>query len=138
MKRSIADWGKVLLLLLDEAVVLLVLVLALRFFGIYVPLPVTIILVLVAGSFVFIIHKYVIDSFHRRQVTGREGMIGLEGRVVEPLTPVGAIVVHGENWRAQAVDGNIQVDENVVIVELDGLTLKVKRKEQQLMRETRF
>jgi membrane-bound ClpP family serine protease len=138
MKRSIADWGKVLLLLLDEAVVLLVLVLALRFFGIYVPLPVTIIMVLVVGSFVFIIHKSVIDSFHRRQVTGREGMIGLEGRVVEPLTPVGAIVVHGENWRAQAVDGNIQVDENVVIVELDGLTLKVKRKEQQLRRETRF
>ena len=49
-------------------------------------------------------------------------MIGLEGIVVEPLTPVGAIAVQGENWRARSVD------DNVVIVELDGLTLKVKRK----------
>jgi len=128
MKRSIADWGKVLLLLLDEAVVLLVIILALRFFGIRVPLPITILMVLVVGTLVFIIQRAVIGSFHRRQVTGREGMIGLEGIVVEPLTPVGAIAVQGENWRARSVDDNIQVDENVVIVELDGLTLKVKRK----------
>ncbi len=128
MKRSITDWGKVLLLLLDEAAVLLVIILALRLFGIRVPLPITILMVLVAGTIVFIIQRAVIGSFHRRQVTGREGMIGLEGIVVEPLTPIGAIAVHGENWRARSIDDNIQVDENVVIVELDGLTLKVKRK----------
>ena len=128
MKRSIADWGKVLLLLLDEAAVLLVIILALRFFGIRVPLPITILMVLVTGTLVFIIQRAVIGSFHRRQVTGREGMIGLEGIVVAPLTPVGAIAVQGENWRARSVDDNIQVDENVVIIELNGLTLKVKRK----------
>jgi len=46
---------------------------------------------------------------------------------VEPLTPVGAVMVKGEYWRAESVDDNIGADENVEIVRLEGLVLKVKR-----------
>ncbi|GAH50509.1 unnamed protein product, partial [marine sediment metagenome] len=70
---------------------------------------------IIVGITVFIIHIAVIPSFHRKQVTGREGMIGAQGRVVEPLTPVGAITFKGEYWRAESIDGNIGVDENVEI-----------------------
>lgn len=128
VRRTITDWGKVLVLLLDEAAVLVVVILALHFFGIRIPLPITITVVIILGIFVFIIHIAVISSFHRKQVTGREGMIGTQGRVVEPLIPVGAITVKGEYWRAKSVDDNIEVDENVEIVRLEGLTLEVKRK----------
>jgi len=55
-------------------------------------------------------------------------MIGLTGIVIEPLTPMGVIRVSGENWKARAVDENIAVDEEVEILELVGLTLKVGRK----------
>jgi len=128
MLRTITDWGKVLILMLDEAVVIVVILLVLHFLGIQIPLPIMIGAGIIIGIFVFIIHIAVIPSFHRKQVTGREGMIGAQGRVVEPLTPVGAIKFKGEYWKAESIDGNIGVDENVEIVRLDGLTLKVKKK----------
>ncbi len=127
MLRTITDWGKVLILLLDEAAVIVVILLILHFLGIQIPLPIMIGGGIIIGIFVFIIHIAVIPSFHRKQVTGREGMIGTQGIVVEPLTPVGAVMVKGEYWKAKSVDDNIGVDENVEIVRLEGLVLKVKR-----------
>ena len=76
----------------------------------------------------FIRHVAVIPSFHRKQVTGREGMIGEECKVVKPLTPVGLITIKGEYWSAKSADDSIEADENVEIVGLEGLTLMVKRK----------
>jgi len=128
MLRIITDWGKVLILLLDEAAVIVVILLILHFLGIQIPLPIIIGGGIIAGIFVFIIHIAVIPSFHKKQVTGREGMIGEQGRVVEPLTPVGAITVKGEYWSAKSVDDSIEADENVEIVGLEGLALRVKRK----------
>ena len=128
MLRTITDWGKVLILLLDEAAVIVVILLILHFLGIQIALPIMVGGGIIVGITVFIIHIAVIPSFHRKQVTGREGMIGAQGRVVEPLTPVGAIKFKGEYWRAESIDDNIGVDENVEVVRLDGLTLKVKKK----------
>ena len=127
-RRTIADWGKVLVLLLDEAAVLLLVIVALRFFDIAIPLPIMIVLALILGILIFIIHVAVISSFHKRTVTGSEGMVGTQGRVVELLKPVGAIFVEGERWKAISVDDTIAVDENVEIVGVEGLTLRVKRK----------
>lgn len=128
IKRTLTDWGKVLVLLLDEAAVVLLVIAVLYFFRIAVPLPVAIVLALVLGAFVFVIHVAVIPSFHRRIVTGSEGMLGVQGRVVKPLNLVGTIVIKGEHWKAKSVEGSIGIDENVEIVGLDGLTLNVKRK----------
>lgn len=130
IKRTITDWGKVLVLLLDEAAIVLLVIVVLQFFGIRIPLPVKIVMGLVLGTFVFIIHVAVIPSFHRRIVTGSEGMLGVQGRVVEALNPVGVIFVKGERWKAVSVDDNIETDENVEVVGLEGLTLKVKRKKE--------
>ncbi len=127
-RRTIADWGKVLVLLLDEAAVLLLVIVTLRFFGIGIPLPVMIVLALILGILVFIIHVAIISSFHKRTVTGSEGMVGAQGRVVELLNPVGAIFVEGERWRAISLDDTIDVAENVEIVGVEGLTLRVKRR----------
>jgi membrane-bound serine protease (ClpP class) len=82
---------------------------------------------LLVGTFIFIIHIAVIPSFHRKPVTGRESMIGVQCRVVKPCTPLGVVFVNGECWNAQSVDDNLDVDERVKIVGLEGLTLKVKR-----------
>ena len=127
IKRALGDWFKVLVLLLDEAGVAVLVILVLQFLEIRLPLPITIVIALLVGIFVFIIHLAVIPIFHRKPVTGREGMIGVLGRVVKPLTPMGVILVDGEHWKAKSVDDNIEVDENVEIVGLEGLTLEVKR-----------
>ena len=128
MLRTLKDWGKVLILMLDEAVVIVVILLILHFLGIQIALSIKI----GAGiifPFVFIRHVAVIPSFHKKVVTGREGMVGEQGKVVKPLTPVGVITIKGEYWSAKSVDDSIEADENVEIVGLEGLTLRVKRKD---------
>ena len=123
-KRTFGDWLKVLVLLLDEAAVLVLIFVVLHFLDVQIPLSIMIPLVLLIGVFVFIIHIKVIASFHWKQVTGREGMIGLQGEVVEPLTPTGTIIVKGERWKAKSVD-NVEIGENVEVVGIEGLTLRV-------------
>ncbi len=128
MKRTIRDWLKVLVLLLDEAVVVVIVMLVLRFLRVQIPLLTTIVIVLIIGALVLMVHIAVIPSFHRKQVTGREGMIGLQGTVIVPLTPVGAVMVNGERWKAKATDAdNIEVGEDVEIIRVEGLTLRVVR-----------
>jgi len=129
MLRTITDWGKILILMLDEAAVIVVILLILHFLGIQITLPIKIGAGIIFVIFVLIRHVAVIPSFHRKQVTGREGMIGEQGKVVEPLNPVGVITIKGEYWNAKSVNDSIEAGENVEIVGLEGLTLRVKRKE---------
>ncbi len=132
MKRTIKDWLIVLVLLLDEAAALVLVLLVLWFFKIEIPLWVAITGALLLGAFAFITHKVIIPSFHRKQVTGSEGMIGLEGEVIEPLTPFGVVRVGGEYWKAKSVEEDIAAGGNVEILRLNRLTLEVKRKDRQL------
>lgn len=129
-KGTLRDWLIVLVLLLDDAAALVLVLLVLWFFRVAIPLWAMVVIGVLLGTFVFILHRAVIPSLHRKKVTGSEGMLGLKGEVVEPLTPVGVIRVEGEYWKARSVDGNIAVGEDVEVVELKGLTLKVKRKSQ--------
>jgi len=130
MKRTIKDWLIVGVLLLDEAAALGLVLLVLWFFRISISLPIVIVIALLLGTFVFITHKVIIPSFHKKKVTGSEGMIGLEGEVIEPLNPVGVIHIGGEYWKAKSVGENIAVGEEVEILGLNRLTLEVKRKSQ--------
>jgi membrane-bound serine protease (ClpP class) len=76
---------------------------------------------------VYIIHKLVIPAYRRKTTTGREGLIGLEGIVVEPLRPAGLIKVKSEYWRAESLKGSIESGEKVEITGSRGMVLKVKR-----------
>lgn len=127
VKRTFKDWLKVLLLLLDEVAAVVIVLLILHYLGIEIPLYVKIVIGLIAGVIVVMVHIAVIPSFHRKQVTGREGMIGRQGIVVEPLAPSGTILVEGERWKAKSVNSNIDIGEDVEVVATDRLTLKVRR-----------
>ena len=128
MKRTIKDWLIVLVLLLDEAVAVGLVLLVLWALGIKIPLAVAIIIALFLGAVVFITHKAIIPSFHKKKTSGSEGMIGLEGEVIEPLTPVGVILTKGEYWKAKSVGENIAAGEEVEILSVNGLTLTVEPK----------
>ena len=129
MKRTIKDWLIVLASLLDDAAVVIIVLLVLWFLKIPISLPIIILLILLFVATVFIMHKLVIPALHRRKITGSEGMLGLEGRVIKSLAPRGTISVKGEYWTARSIGKNIPVGEQVEIVGMDGLTLQVKRKE---------
>ena len=132
MKRTIKDWLIVLVLLLDEVAALLLVLLVVWVFGMKIPLWATIVIALLLGTFAFVTHKVIIPSFHKKKVTGSEGMIGLAGEVIEPLAPVGVIIVGGEYWKAKSVGEDIAAGEEVEVLGLNRLTLEVKRKNRSL------
>ncbi len=132
MKRTIKDWLIILVLLLDEAAVVAVVFLVFWALGIKMPLPIIIVMGLLLGALVFITHKAVIPALRKKRITGSEGMIGLEATVIEPLAPVGVVRVGGEYWKAKSAGENVAVGEEVEILELKGLTLMVKLKNQSL------
>jgi len=120
----------VLVLLLDEVAALVLVLLVLWFLKIRISLPIAIAIALLLGIFAFITHKVIIPSFHKKKVTGSEGMVGLEGEVIEPLTPIGIIQVAGELWKARAADEDIDAGETVEILGVNRLIVRVKRKLQ--------
>ena len=127
VKRTFTDWIKVIVLLLDEVVVIALVIVVLNFLGVKIPLPVMIVGLLLVGVIVFFIHKAVIPSFHLKPASGSEALIGTHGRVIISLTPKGTVIINGERWKARAVEDHIEIDEEVEVVGLEGLTLKVRR-----------
>jgi membrane-bound ClpP family serine protease len=130
MKGVLKDWLKVLVLLLDDAAAVVLVLLVLWFFKVRIPLSVAIILGLLLGALVFIIHKKIIPSFHVKQVTGSEGMVGLAGEVIEPLTPNGTVRIKGEYWKAKSATGDIPAGDTVEVLGINNLILEVRRKKR--------
>jgi len=67
----------------------------------------------------------------RKPVSGKEGMIGEKGIAKTRISPTGTVMVHGELWKAVSLSGDIEEGEMIEVVEVDGLTLKVKKAEQR-------
>ncbi len=60
-------------------------------------------------------------------MVGLPAMVGSKGKVVSPLDPRGLIKIGGELWEATSVGKPIDVGEDVVVVEQNGLKLVVSR-----------
>ena len=133
MKKSARASLTILVVLLDEIILAAIILFVLWRLGIHLPLWVVIALVVALVAFFLILYKLIAPVLKREQVTGGEGMIGLEGRVVTPLTPKGVIKVRGELWKAYSTDASISADEEVIVVELEGLKLLVRRKDVEII-----
>jgi membrane-bound serine protease (ClpP class) len=70
----------------------------------------------------------VVRSQRRRVQLGHEGMIGQVGVARQRLAPDGTILVRGEYWTAES-DVVIDAGERVEVMAVDGLRLRVRRKE---------
>jgi len=65
-----------------------------------------------------------------RRMPPRMGKETIVGRVVvarSPLTPKGFVFMDGANWTAEAEGGDIEQGDRVVVTEIRGLRLKVRR-----------
>jgi len=66
-------------------------------------------------------------SIYTPSVSGAEGTLGLQAVLKTGCTPEGIVRVHGELWRARALEGTpIAAGETVVIREIEGLCLLVE------------
>jgi len=121
-------WVIVLVSLIDDVIILAVVILALWYFKVKLPLWAMIVIGLALGAFIFVRTWAIIPSLRRKKITGAEGMIGLVGEVVESVTPDLVIRVSGEYWQAECLDEDIETGEEVEVVGIERLKLEVRRK----------
>jgi membrane-bound serine protease (ClpP class) len=60
--------------------------------------------------------------------TGREGLIGQTAVVRSPLDPRGTVFIEGEIWNAWMEGGRADQGDEVTVLDVDGLRLKVVKK----------
>ncbi len=72
------------------------------------------------------------DGLRRRKpFIGREELTGKMGEAITNINPSGFIQVEGENWRARTLDDPIPKGAEIVVVQVNGMTLWVRRKSSQ-------
>lgn len=81
-------------------------------------------IVLVAGFFL-VVSGLAVKAFRSRPTTGAEGLVGAGGVVRERLDPEGIVSIHGESWRARAVEP-LERGTLVEVERIEGLVLYVK------------
>lgn len=83
---------------------------------------------LITALFFTLTFRLAYKALKRKPVTGSEGMVGLEGKATENITKNGGMVsLHGELWSAFSGE-DIEKGAGIVVVEVSGLKLKVKKK----------
>lgn len=70
---------------------------------------------------------FVTGALKRRPAEGMVSMVGTSGRAAGQLSPDGMVRIRGELWKATSIDGKIKSGEEVVVVDEEGLKLKVRR-----------
>lgn len=87
-------------------------------------------LILSATTITFLFVWFVIwfawRTKRRKITTGKEGLIGEEGKTISDLSPEGRIFIHGEYWKARSKTGEISKGKKVKVVEIKNLTLIVE------------
>lgn len=79
------------------------------------------------GGFLLYVTSIAIRTMRGKASTGQEGLVGERGRVIEPVTSHGKVMVQGEIWNACTKDGLIEKDSEIEVVSVrDGLVLEVK------------
>lgn len=85
--------------------------------------------VLGAIAVVFVLVVVLVIRAQRQPVnTGREGLIGQTAVVRSPLDPRGTVVVEGEIWNAWVESGRAEPGDEVRVLDVEGLRLKVVKK----------
>ena len=64
-------------------------------------------------------------------LVGIESTVGRSAVARSALDPTGFVFIDGEYWSAECEDGTVQPGERVVITEVHGLKMKVKRQEPE-------
>jgi len=83
---------------------------------------------LITALFFTLTFRLAYKALKRKPVTGSEGLVGLEGKAVEPITTEsGMVSLHGELWSAVS-DDDIEKGKGIVVIAVSGLKLKVKKK----------
>jgi len=104
---TLKAWLILLASLIDDAALVALIFLALWFFNEKITWVIILVLVAAVAGFFFLMHRAIVPGLRRRKITGAEGMLGVEGRVVKALAPRGIVKIKNEYWNARSVDSAI-------------------------------
>ena len=91
--------------------------------------PWLIVIAIIIAVFTVFVVIWVVQA-HRRQVSaGREELVGKTAVVVTAMGPKGVVFIQGERWTAISDSGRLEPEEEVIITKVDGLKLRVTKKE---------
>ena len=115
---------KALILLLDEILIGSVIIFVLWELGVPIPFWVYILAGLVCATVYWLLYR-ILSRQDKKSPAGYGSMIGLRGKSITSLNPQGLVRVQGEMWKAVSKCGVIVEGVDVVIEDLQDLTLIV-------------
>ena len=113
--------------LLEEAALVVIVLLGLPRLGIQIPLSGLIVLMVAWGAFSIFIYRMGSRALRKKPIIGLPNMVGSKGKVVSPLDPDGLVRIKSELWEAHSADQRIKVDEEIMVVGQEGLKLIVRK-----------
>lgn len=111
--------------LIGEAAIAAIVLWLLPRWGVDIPVWGLIVMMLVFAVYQVLTYRISKRALVRKPVVSPQAMVGCCGKAVTPLAPGGYVRVEGELWRALSAGPDIDKDEEIVVVEIKGLTLFV-------------
>ena len=111
--------------LLKGAVLLLIILWLLPLWGINIPMWGIIFIVVAFLIYEIVTFRIGRKALERKPAIWAEAIVGCCGKATTPLTPDGYVQVNGELWHALSSDTNINEGDDIVVVEMNRLILKV-------------
>ena len=111
--------------LLKGAILLSIVFWLLPLWGINIPIWGVILVIIAFLAYEIVTFRLGKRALERKPVIWSEDMIGRCGKATTALAPDGYVQVDGELWRAFSDDTSIYEGDEIVVVEMDRLTLRV-------------
>jgi len=92
------------------------------------PWVLIVIAVIIIIVLVFVV-IWSVRAHQKRVAAGKEDLVGKTAVVDIALEPKGVVMVEGERWTAITDKGQIEPEEEVIITKVEGLKLRVTKKE---------
>jgi len=84
---------------------------------------------IVAAVAIYFVVIWTLRTYRKQVAAGREDLIGRMAVVKTALAPKGLVLVEGERWTAVIDKGRAEPEEEVIITKVDGLKLRVTKKQ---------
>ena len=95
----------------------------------YTPTWLIVIIAVVVVAFLVFSIIWSVRAHHKKVSAGKEELVGKTAVVETALEPKGVVLIEGERWTAIADKGRVEPEEEVIITKVDGLKLRVTKKE---------
>lgn len=95
------------------------------------PLNPWLIAIIAIGIAAFLVVAIIwgIRAHHHQALAGREELIGRTAEVLTVMEPKGTVFIEGERWTAILEKGRVEPGEEVIITKVNGLKLRVTKKQ---------